>query len=281
MNKISFPKRLLVKIIIFFGQNTIMGRGFSRNKLIRIIHKIINFDPTSDPIKSRIQTKVDGVPFYFYFDHLSETKQVMGSYNKKEINFIQNEMEANDVFIDVGANIGFYTQNIASKYDKNKFSKIISIEPNPLLCKRIKDNLSLLAKKNPKIKNKVIIENYAIGDKSCNSYLSLAKGYGNASITQESNLTSIKVKMTPLINIIKKNNIESIKNLKIDIEGYEDIALIPYFENVEDKLFPKNIIIEHTSHPLWKEDVIQFLLSIGYKEIFKTRSNMVLSNKSQ
>ena len=277
MNKLSLPKRLLVKIIIFFGQNTILGRGFSRNKFIRIIHKIINFDPINDPIESRIQTKVDGVPFYFYFDHLSETKHVMGSYDKKEINFIKNEMGADDVFIDVGANIGFYTQNISSTYNKSKFSKIISIEPNPLLCDRIKDNLSLLTKKNPEIENKVIIENYAIGNENNNSYLSLARGYGNASITQESNLTSIKVKMTPLINIIEKNNIKSIKNLKIDIEGYEDIALIPYFKNVENKLFPKNIIIEYGSHQLWRQDVIKFLFSIGYKEVFKTKANMVLS----
>lgn len=279
MSKLSFHKKSLISIILFFGQNTLLGRGFIKNKLIQLIHKIINFHPKNDPIESRIQATVDGVPFYFYFDHMSETKQVMGSYNKKEINFIQNEMKVNDVFVDVGANIGFYTQNIASIYNTNKFSKIISIEPNPLLCERIRDNISLLAKKNPEITNKIIIENYAVGNECNDSYLSLTNGYGNASITDESSPSSIKIQMTPLVNIIKKNNIDNIKNLKIDIEGYEDLALIPYFKNVEEKLFPKNIIIEHTSHPLWKEDVIQFLFSIGYKEIFKTRSNMVLSNK--
>ena len=276
MSKISLYKRLLVKIIIFMGQNTVLGRGFIRNRLIRLIHKIINFDPTNDPIESRIQTTVDGVPFYFYFDHLSETKHVMGSYDKKEIDFIKNEMKDDDIFIDVGANIGFYTQNVASIYNTTKFSKIISIEPNPLLCERIQDNLNLLDKKNIKFTNKVVIENFAVGNKDTESYLNLSRGYGNASVTKENSLTSIKIQMTSLLEIVIKNDINNIKILKIDIEGHEDLALMPYFENVEKRLYPKNIIIEHGSHSLWRQDIIKFLFTIGYIELFKTKSNMVL-----
>ena len=280
MSKINSYKRLLINIIIFIGQNTFLGRGFIKNQMIRAIHKIINFDPINDPIESRIQTTVDGVPFYFYFDRLSETKQVMGSYNKKEIDFIKNEMKDNDVFIDVGANIGFYTQNIASIYNTTKFSKIISIEPNPLLCERLQNNLSLLDKINIKIKKKVIIENFAIGNQHNESYLNLSRGYGNASVTNKNSLTSIKIQMTSLLNIVQKNNINNIKILKIDIEGYEDLALIPYFENVEKKLYPNNIIIEHSSYFLWRQNIIEFLFTIGYRELFKTKSNMILSRDS-
>ena len=86
--------------------------------------------------------------------------------------------------------------------------------------------------------------------------------------------------MTSLLNIVQKNNLNNIKILKIDIEGYEDLALIPYFENVEKKLYPKHIIIEHSSHSLWRQDVIEFLFTIGYSEFFKTKANMILSRDS-
>ena len=72
-------------------------------------------------------TVVDGVPFFFYFDGMSETKQLFGSYNKKEINFLKKNTKPNSVFIDIGANIGFYTQNIAATHNTSNFLKIIAI----------------------------------------------------------------------------------------------------------------------------------------------------------
>ena len=43
-----------------------------------------------------------------------------------------------------------------------------------------------------------------------------------------------------LIDILQKNNINYITNLKIDIEGYEDRALKPFFDKASKKLYPKN-----------------------------------------
>jgi len=79
---------------------------------------------------------------------MSETKQLFGSYNKKEINFL----------------------------------KIIAIEPNPILVKRIKDNVSLLENNIPEITDKIIIENYAIGLEKKEIFLDLDEGYGNARV---------------------------------------------------------------------------------------------------
>ena len=45
-------------------------------------------------------------------------------YNKKEIDFLKQNTHANSIFVDIGANIGFYTQNIASTFKKSNFSKI-------------------------------------------------------------------------------------------------------------------------------------------------------------
>jgi len=268
----------LIGLLIFFGQKLFFVRGIFRKLLITLIHRLISFDPSKDPTESRVGTVVDGVPFFFYFDGMSETKQILGSYNKKEINFIKNNTNKNSIFIDIGANIGFYSQNIAATFNNTKFSKIIAIEPNPVLVRRIEDNITLLETTIPNIKNRVIIENCAVGSSKEDIYLDLNEGYGNARVKSKKSNTAIPIKMLSLLEIIKKNKIEYITNLKIDVEGYEDKALKPFFENAPSELFPQNIVIEYTSQSEWEDKkFIKYLLEKGYKEVIKTRGNLCLS----
>ena len=50
--------------------------------------------------------------------------------------------------------------------------------------------------------------------------------------------------MIELSNYLK-NNIMNIDAIKLDIEGYEDRALINLFTNKQNKILPKLLIIEH------------------------------------
>ena len=84
--------------------------------------------------------------------------------------------------------------------------------------------------------------------------------------------------MISLLELMKKNDVKYITNLKIDVEGYEDRALKPFFENAPFSLFPENMIIEHTSKNEWEDkNFINYLLDKGYKEIIRTRGNLCLS----
>ena len=268
----------LVVFLIFIGQRIFFVRGRIRRILTTLIHNLINYDSSKNTLESRVSTVVDGVPFFFYFDGMSETKQLFGSYNKKEINFLKNNTEPNSVFIDIGANIGFYTQNIAATHNTSNFLKIIAIEHNPTLVKRLKDNVSLLEKNISEITDKIIIENYAIGLEKKEIFLDLDEGYGNARVKDQKGSKTIKVNMISLLELVKKHDIHYITNLKIDVEGYEDRALKPFFESASIDLYPKNIVIEFTSQNEWQDrDFINYLMSKGYKEILKTRGNLCLS----
>ena len=268
----------LVSFLIFVGQRLFFVRGRIKGALTTLINSLINYKSFQDPIESRVGTVVDGVPIFFYFDGMSETKQLFGSYNKREINFLKRNTTPNSVFVDIGANIGFYTQNMAATFKESNFFKIIAIEPNPTLVKRIKDNIYLLDNNMPGIANKIIVENYAIGLEKKEVFLDLNEGYGNARVKDNQNTTAIKVNMISLLELLKKNKIEYITSLKIDVEGYEDRALKPFFENASLDLFPKNIVIEYTSQNEWHDkNFINYLLSKGYSEVIKTRGNLCLS----
>ena len=90
---------------------------------------------------------------------------------------------------------------------------------------------------------------------------------------------SIIVECKRLIDIVREEKLNSISNIKIDVEGYEDRILINFFNNCKKNLYPKNIVLEHSCKNLWKDDLLKFLHKIGYVKIFQNKSNMILNYK--
>jgi len=275
-NEISKFKIILIKIIIYLGQKTFLGRGQIRKQIINFINYFIGYGNFRN---SRFVCKVNNVPFNFYNDKLTGIKFYFGRNEKREINFIKKNSYNNSVFIDIGANMGLYTQNIASLNSENKKIRIIAVDPNPINTFRLKENLKLLKKRIPKILSLTKIKNCALGNKTKKMNFDFSNGLANGLLTKKGNKEKIKVKCKKLIDIINEEELNYITNLKIDIEGTEDLVLIPFFKNCKKKLYPKNIVLEHSSHKLWKKNLINFLNNIGYKEIFKNESNIILTLK--
>ena len=268
----------IAELIILISQNTFFVRGKIRNFIWRSIEKIINYDTQTDPKTSRIKIKADGLPFYIYFDRRSDVKVAFGNYNKKEIDFIKECMTTNSTFVDIGSNIGIYTMNIAAIYPQTDFFQILSIEANPLMIERQKENIELLNNIEKGVKDKIILVECAVSDTKDNLQLDLEHGYGSASISEYKTKDSITVQSNTLMDILLKNKIKRIDCLKIDIEGYEDRALFPFFKSAERSLYPLIIVMEISSQQEWGQEVnlIEYLNSIGYETEFKTRGNICL-----
>ena len=264
----------IVKFLLYLGQKTIFGRGQLRKKLIVLINYIIGYGSIKE---SRFICNVNTVPFNFYNDKLTFIKIYFGRSNLDEIDFIKKNSPNKSVFIDIGSNMGFYTQFIAAIIKKKRQIKIISIDALPINNFRLKENLRLLKKKIPNIFSLVKIKNCAVGDRNTNLNLNFSYGLANAFITK--NKKDIKVKCRKLINIVNEEKLKYITNLKIDIEGYEDKVLISFLRSCKKKLVPKNIILEHSEKKIWKNNLIKFLFKFGYREIFKNKSNIILNYK--
>jgi len=268
-------KFLIVKFILFLGQRTFLGRGKIRKILVDLINFLI---PSNNSLKTRFICYIKNVPFNFYNDDLTGIKIYFGRNEVKEINFIKKNSPDKSIFIDIGANMGLYTQNIAYLNSTNKIIKIISIEPNPTNVDRLKKNIILLKSKIKNIKKLVKIINCAVDKNNYKKKLDFSNGLANGYISNnKSNKNTIRVNCKKLNDIIKEENIKYITNLKIDIEGHEDRALIPFFKTAKKSLFPKNILLEHSSSKLWKKDLIKFLFKKGYKVVFKNKSNLALT----
>jgi FkbM family methyltransferase len=269
---ISKIKLIIVKCILFLGQKTLIGRGQIRKRLVNFINYLIGYGSMKD---SRFICKVNNVPFNFYNDKLTFIKFYFGRNENKEIDFIKKNTTNNSVFIDIGSNMGLYTQNIAHMINKKTKIKIISIDANPINNFRLRENLKLLKYKTPNIFSYVKIKNCAVGNHNTLLNLDFSKGLANGYISKDKK--NISVKCVKLLNIVNKEKLDYITNLKIDIEGFEDKVLITFFKNCKKKLFPKNIILEHSSKKEWKYNLLKFLFNYGYKEIFRNKANIILS----
>ena len=271
---ISKIKLFIIKSTLFLGQKTLIGRGLIRKKLINFINYLIQYGTYKE---SRFICDVNGIPFNFYNDKLTNIKIYFGRSENKELNFIKKNSPDNSVFIDIGSNMGLYTQNIAFLINNNRRIKIIAIDANHINNFRLKENLKLIKYKTPNIFSFVKIKNCAVGNRNTRLNLNFSKGLANGIISKKKLNNNLSVKCTRLIDVINQEKIKFITNLKIDIEGFEDRVLISFLSKCKKKLFPINIILEHSMKEYWNKDLIQFLLTKGYKQVFKNNSNMIFS----
>ena len=130
-------------------------------------------------------------------------------------NFIWNYLKKDDVFIDIGANIGTTTLEASKKIGSN--GKIFSFEPNPRIFKFLQGNILLNKCKN------IELFNFALGSKSTNIYFSDI--YTDESNSVQQNDSGIKVKMKTLDEVIPKEI--KIDLIKIDTgSGYEKFVFL-------------------------------------------------------
>jgi len=135
-----------------------------------------------------------------------------GAYGDFYSNYLNN-LKIKFHYIDIGANIGIYSL-IASKNDN--CIKIDAFEPNPLIFKNLKKNLSHL---NYATSNEVAISN-KFGE--IKFYVD-PNSSGSSKI--DNSQSNLKIK-TVNGDFIKRNiNKDHIINVKIDVEGHEHVVL--------------------------------------------------------
>jgi FkbM family methyltransferase len=124
------------------------------------------------------------------------------------------------VFVDVGANSGYFTFLVASRIGPNGSGRVIAIEPNPHCLELLRRNAVINWSLCP-----VQIEPVAVSNKNGCAPLIVPKDRAaNAHIgSATSNGDAIEVPMKRLDDVVEQNL--TVDLLKIDVEGFEFFAL--------------------------------------------------------
>ncbi len=191
-----------------------------------------------------------------------------GLRDAKDIEPMKEFAHANSVFWDIGANIGYYSLTAA----KMGYGRLLAIEPNPILIERLAFNIVANAHQS-----RISLAPVAISDSPREMLLEadgdMGSGHG-VKVTAESK--GIPVKVERLADVIARENLGRVTAFKIDVEGHEDKALLPYLRSLSDADLPKLGIIEYVHSDEWSDDLIFYMLKRGYTQILRNRSNVIL-----
>ena len=271
----------IIKIILLIGSKTILGRGLLRKILIYFIETIINTIKFNKS-KPLFVTNFYDFKIYYYADNQTGTKLYFSRNETKEINFIKKKIENNSWFIDIGSNIGLYSLNISNLNTKYKKVKTFSIEPNPIVYKRLKKNYQLLVSQNKFVKNNFLLKNLAIGDKEGFGKIDKNVDHANVKIIKKiaNKNNFIRIRITKLSSLLKKYKIENISCIKIDTEGYELKIINNFFKKNNIKFFPKYLIVEHNNEKNYIRNE-KIILKNNYEILFTTNSNTIYKKNVQ
>jgi FkbM family methyltransferase len=181
-----------------------------------------------------------------------------------------------DVFVDVGANFGLFTTLAADTVGPS--GCVIAIEPTPAMISRLTFNM-----KANRFTNIIVFE-AAVGDVSGTAVLNVLNGnYGRSSLEPRAVcLRSIPVRMMTLAEVVGIARVDRIDALKIDVENFEDKALLPYISLMPQAMWPRHILIELVHSQAWRTNCVQALGAAGYQQVWTDGrdSLMMLKHRS-
>lgn len=187
---------------------------------------------------------------------------------RKELALLKTYLYKGGVFVDVGANIGYYSLMATTL----GASKVIAFEPNETARDRFEFNI--LANN---LEKKITCIPTALGTIEGSLPLSVdSNDLGASTLNQRTTFGETKtVQVRRIDEVLKEQSINKLDALKIDVEGYEYEALAPLL-TMSSSLYPSLLIIEHAHKDLWEENIISLLIEKGYSVMGKNRANTFL-----
>src|SRR5581483_11730882 len=131
---------------------------------------------------------------------------------------IEQNTKAGMTALDIGADIGYYTLNLARLVGPK--GSVVAFEPIPKARERLRHNISANGYEN------ILISEYALGNQEGVVYLEDPFNASRISLTKdEGGARDIKVDIKRLDDLIGELGIDKVDIIKMDIEGAEHEAL--------------------------------------------------------
>lgn len=218
-----------------------------------------------------VDAEVEGLRFRLYMrDNVSERKYLFlpQFFDAEERALLREVLKEGGVFVDIGANAGIYS--LCGAQAVGASGRVLSVEPNPVVAERLRFNLSLNG-----FDGRAVIEQAGVSDSAGRFDLILDESnLGGSSLALARSEKTLSVRCDLLANILAAQGIARIDALKIDIEGAEDRALVPFFRAAPAALHPRLVIIENSLKD-WQLDLPNTFTAAGYRLHKKTRMNLI------
>ena len=243
---------------------TLVDLGLSRGKLTKWIRRrwLARHGPMVD-------AEVNGTRYRFDLrNNVTDSKVRLSSkvYDGEEIAAL-TETARGGVFVDVGANIGYYTLALLGQ----GAARAVAIEPNPPALARLRFNVVING-----LDDRVSLVEEGAGPEGELEFFQTT-ALGSASFVRpDMEASAIRVRTRPLLSILDGLDITAIGALKIDVEGFEDRVLVPFLREAPKALLPRTVVMERCNAQNWETDPLDLFVASGYRVMRETRGNVIL-----
>ncbi len=258
----------LTATLIGLSRHTPFGRGGMRKLMAKGVRAL-------NPGRPLDVSLYGGRARLHHTGNNSEAKALLcpSRYAREEYAFCRDHMPAEGgVFLDIGGNAGVFSLFVASLMQSGT---LIAAEPQPAMFERLKTNFAL----NPDLaaRLKLHIHQTAVGGSQPGTLtISTPESAGQASARLVDGVPTIEVPVIPMLELLNRSGAAGLDVLKIDVEGFEDSILFPFYDDAPARLFPRAIVMEACHAHRWERDCEALLLGHGYKIVYKDRTNMML-----
>ena len=190
----------------------------------------------------------------------------IGTFEKKESEYISKLIKMDDICIDVGASFGWYTILLGKNVGESGL--VLAFEPLPENCMVLSNNI-----KENKLNN-VKVMPIALGDTKTDSKLYLPDIGISGSLELHNyrrTFDEIECKIDTLDSIVEEEKINRIDFIKADIEGGE-LAFLKGAINSISKFKPNIMLeIQENSTKLFgylPDDIFKIMCELGYNSFY-------------
>lgn len=189
-------------------------------------------------------------------DHI-QRNVFFGAYEPKETTFLKSLLKPGMTFVDIGANIGYFSALASSLVGKQ--GKVFSFEPSPYAFSKLKKMADSAPFQN------ICTYSVALSDEPGQLNLPVPReGNHTPSFLDKTNSNQVRVAVERLDACLPPDEISNIELLKIDVEGFE-LKALKGAENLFKSRKIKNIICEFNEYWLREagtssNELLQFLL---------------------
>lgn len=250
-----FSPNAVQRWLIALARATILRRGVFRGPLTRAILALGS---------GKLDIRFRGAAFRIRGESnlIEYGLLLVPTYNGTDIDFLLDEAPPDAAFVDLGCNIGLYSLPLAVARPRGR---VVAVDANPKMISRIRWNAEATGLAN------LIAVHAAVSDGEGRGDLVIRKD--DVAIVAISESETGEMPVRTLTSLLAEAGMGAIHGLKIDIEGHEDRALVPFLDTCPPDHLPRRIVIEHPEPQADYPGCTAAFARHGYRLIGRTRNN--------